>query len=79
MRGFASRLAVFCAGALMMGCTPENSAPPPEPAAIDEPPSVVKGGPQPAIKKKKEPGVGNIIPRTSGRLPAGALNRPSKK
>jgi hypothetical protein len=71
MRRSAARLALLIAATVAIGCTPENATPPQQPTTFDAAPPVAKsGGPQPAVKKKKEPGLGNATPRTSRKPPA---------
>ena len=71
MRRSAARLALLIAATVAIGCTPEDPTPPPQPPTVDAPqPAVKSGGPQLAVKKKKEPGLGKATPRTSRKPPA---------
>jgi hypothetical protein len=59
MRRSADRLALLLAAALVMGCSPETADRGPEPARADvSPRPAPKGGAGPALKRKKEPGLG---------------------
>jgi hypothetical protein len=67
MKRYADRLALLLTATLLVGCTPETSTPSPEPAKADmSPHPATKGGAGLALKKKKkEPGLGGIMPKAS--------------
>ncbi len=68
MRRTARRLAVLVAAALVMGCSPEAPSPPSDdPNLVDVVvrPASAKGRVGKAIKKRKEPGPGGGVPKSS--------------
>jgi hypothetical protein len=72
MRRPVNWLAVSVAAALVMGCIPETSNPPPmEPVEAEVSPSPTpKGGARPALKVRKPPGLGSATPKTSTAPPS---------